>query len=289
MGATAKKEIVPVELEATGDGDVTKALAHVNGIVDKIAGLVGTKKEAKAPVEGEAPATDAAAEGDDDDDDATSAAEGDTDAAADTTKSMKSVLEKCGLDPTVMKTVMSKLKAAGFSGGAPPFAKKPKAGEDDAEGDDKKKKTKKAATADDAADAPLTMASLASAVQKAAAFTPARIKSLQEAHEILKIVLEAVTPGTSPDNKTPAVQTHGNPSSVTELTNPNKKPSVPTMKSEGGDELVSTLKNLATSVEGLLGRVEAIEKARPASNSVDSDGATDTNAKKSRSLWGGVL
>jgi hypothetical protein len=275
MGATAKKEVVPVDAEEAVDGDVTKALSHVNAIVDKIAGLVvGTKKEAKAPVEGE-PVTDDT-EGDD--------ADGDTEPTADTetakAASMKSVLEKCGLDAGMVKTTMAKLKAAGFSGGAPPFGKKPGGKAPEKDDSEEEKKTSKSD------DAPLTMATLASAVQKAAAFTPARIKALQDAQDILKLVLEAVAPGTSPDANTPQVQTHSNPSAVAELTKPNTKPSVPTMKSE---ELVDTLKGLATAVNGLVTRVESIEKARPASNSADPEGATDSNARKSRSIWGGVL
>lgn len=285
MGATAKKEVVSVEAEPVVDGDVTKALAHVNAIVEKIAGIVGTKKEAKPPA-GEEPTEGAA--GDDD------AADGDTDddteetpAEVDTTKTtIKSVLEKCGMDGAMVKTTMAKLKAAGFTGGAPPFGKKPKGKEDDEEDDDKGKKKKTAKSSDDE---PLTMASLASAVHKAAAFTPARIKALQDAQDILKLVLEAVSPGTSPESKVPVVQTHGNQSSVSDLTKPNTKPSVPTMKSEGGDELVTTLKSLTDAVGGLVTRVEAIEKTRSASNSADPEGATDTGTKKSRSLWGGVL
>lgn len=273
MGATAKKEVVPVEVEDVDldGGDVTKALSHVNAIVEKIAGIVGTKKESKAPVEGEPKPSDA--DGDTEKDDDTEPTETDTAKA-----SMKAVLEKCGMDAAMVKTAMSKLKAAGFSGGAPPFGKKPKAEDDNAD------KTSK--NADDVS-APLTMATLASAVTKAAAFTPARIKALQDAQDILKLVLEAVAPGTSPDSKVPVVQTHGNPSSVSDLTKPNTKPSVPTMKS--GDELVTTLKSLADAVGGLLTRVEVIEKTRVASNSADPDGATDTGAKKSRSIWGGVL
>lgn len=268
MGATAKveKEIVPVEVDS--DENVTKALAHVNGIVEKIAGMVQTKKESKAPVEG----------GDD-----SEGGDGEEPAAEEPVeKSLKSVLQACGMDKAMMKTAMAKLKAAGFGDGAPPFAKKPGGGKPPEDGAQKTSKS-----SDD--DAPLTLAGLASAVTKAAAFTPARIQALTQAQEILKIMLEAVSPGTSPDSSVPQVQTHGNPSSVAELTKPNTKPSVPTMKSSDSDELISTLKSLAGAVDGLVTRVEAIEKARPASNSADPEGATDTNAKKSRSIWGGVL
>lgn len=263
MGATAKveKEVVPVEVD--GDENVTKALAHVSGIVEKIAGMVETKKESKAPTAPEGGEGDKGGEGD----------ESDTEEPIE--KNLKSVLQACGMDKAMMKTVMQKLKAAGFSGGDMPAGKPPEGGA---------QKTSKA-TDDD--DAPLTMAGLASAVKKAAAFTPARIQALTQAQEILKLVLEAVTPGTSPDSSVPQVQTHSNPSAVAELTKPNTKPNVPTMKAS--DELVSTLKGLASAVDGLVTRVEAIEKARPASNSADPEGATDTGTRKSTSIWSGVL
>jgi len=277
MSATAtKKEAVRVPLEVIeGEGGdaVAKALEHVSGIVDKISSLVNTRKETKAPKEGDEPT-----EGGDGDD----AEDGDTEETpTEKAASLKSVLEKCGVDTAMAKKVAAAMKAAGFAAGLP-SGKKPKPGEEDAS-----MKTKKS-TEGDETEEPLTMAALATAVQKAAAFTPQRIKALQNAQDILKLVLEAVTPGTSPDSTVEPVQTHGNPSSVTELTNPKKKPTVPTMKSEEGDKVVELLKSLSTAVGGLVDRVEAIEKARPASNSL-GEGGTDTNTKKSGSIWSGVL
>lgn len=277
MGATAKaeKEVVPVELEATADDNVTKALEHVSGIVEKIAGLVNTKKEAKAP-SGEEPKSESA-----DDTEETETAETSTDTeeteTADVSKggpSMKSVLQACGLDATKVKTVMAKMKAAGFMAGDAPAGKPPQGGA---------QKTTKAK----GDDAPFTMNDFAQAVTKAAAFTPARIEQLKAMQETLKLMLEAVTPGTSPDANVPKVQSHGNASSVATLTTPNTKPNVPTMKSS--DELVATLKALGDGLATVSTRLEAIEKARPASNSADPEGATDTGTTKSKNLWSGVL
>lgn len=273
MGATAKveKEVVPVEADgATGDENVTKALAHVSGIVEKIAGMVTTQKEAKPP-EGETPAPAEEDGGSDD----TGADDSDGDGeSADVTKSLKTILQACGLNKSQMATAMAKLKAAGFMAGDMPAGKPPKNGA---------QKTTKASDGD----APFTMANFAEAVTKAAAFTPARIEQLKQMQETLKLMLEAVTPGTSPDSTVPQVQTHSNPSAVSNLTKPNTKPSVPTMKSS--DEVVTLIKSLAGAVDGLVDRVAAIEKARPASNSADAEGATDTNTEKSTSLWRGVL
>lgn len=282
MGATAKveKEVVPVELDATADDNVTKALAHVSGIVDKIAGLVNTKKEAKAP-SGEEPSNDstedAADEGETETETETTET-GETE-AADVSKggtSMKSVLQACGMDKAMIKTVMAKMKAAGFMAGDAPAGKPPQGGA---------QKTSKAAKTGD--DAPFTMLDFAAAVQKAAAFTPARIEALKQVQETLKLMLEAVAPGSAPDANVPKVQSHGNASAVATLTTPNTKPNVPTMKSS--DELVETLKALGDGLATVSTRLEAIEKARPASNSADPEGATDTGTKKNTSLWSGVL
>lgn len=273
MGATAKaeKEVVPVELEEAADDNVTKALEHVGGIVEKIAGLVSTKKEAKAPTS-EEPKGDSA--GDAEETETTDDTETE---AADVSKggtSMKSVLQACGMDKAMVKTVMAKMKAAGFMAGDAPAGKPPQGGA---------QKTTKA----NSEDAPFTMNDFAQAVTKAAAFTPARIEALKQMQETLKLMLEAVTPGTSPDSNVPQVQSHGNASSVAALTTPNTKPSVPTMKST--DELVATLKALGDGLATVSTRLEAIEKARPASNSADPEGATDTGTKKSNNLWSGVL
>jgi hypothetical protein len=281
MGATAKKQPEAVELEVTegGDANVTKALEHVNGIVTKLAGLVAVKKETKAPADGDAPA----------DDDA------DEDAEETTTKAvtMESVFEEAGLDAKTTKVLVEKLKKAFPFPPKKPGKGKPDAASADGEDGGDEKKTKKN-KADDKltevlAEEPLTMAGLALAVQKAAAFTPQRIKALQSAQDILKLVLESVAPMASPDANVPVVETHGNPSSVTDLTKPNKKPTMTGTTKSVDDAIVTTLKGLAEAVGGLVERVEKIEKVRGASNSAEPDGATDTVTKKASSIWSGVL
>jgi hypothetical protein len=287
MSASAAKKQREADDDTDEASDVSKALEHVNGIVTKITQLVTAKSERTPPVEG-----GESGEGDDEEE----TEETPTEKAA---KSLKAVLAKCGMDPAMSKQVYSSLKAAGFDLSAkaaaekgafpfPPKKPKGKAGDDEeAEGEKPTKTKKNNIELVDEADAPLTMAMLATAVQKAAAFTPARIKALTDAQEILKLVLEAVTPGTSPDSKVPAVATHGNDSGISDLTKPNTKPSVPTMKSADG-EVVALIKSLAGAVEGLVDRVQAIEKARPGSNSVADEGGTDSNVQKS-GMWKGVL
>ena len=52
-------------------------------------------------------------------------------------------------------------------------------------------------------------------------------------------------------------------------------------KSEDGEVLAE--------VKKLVERIEKIEKVRSPSASVEGDGGTDTNVKKSESFWSGVL
>jgi hypothetical protein len=279
--AAAKKQRVQVETDddeaTTNDDAVAKSLEHVNGIVEKITALV-------AKGEKPAPDPDSGKGGEEEDDDTQDTDTSDEETLKAAAKSLKSVLAKCGMDAEMSKKVYGSLKAAGFdltAKGGMPFMNKPKGkGGNDMTDEEK---TSKASSGDE----PLTMANLALAVQKAAAFTPARIAQLKSAQEILKLVLEAVTPGTSPDSSVPAVQTHGNPSSVADLTKPNTKPSVPTMKS-ADPEIVTLFKSLSGAVEKLVERVEAIEKARPGSNSLGDQGGTDSAVKKSN-MWSGVL
>lgn len=275
-GQAQEKATLAIDVEDDGDTNVVKALEHVNSIVSKIGGIVGTKKESKPP-----------AEGDKKDDDDSEDNDGDTE-GTETAKSLEDVF--AGLDAATAKTLKASLKKAGF-----PFPPKPgkgkgkgKASADDDDEDDEKK-TKKSAAADES-DAPLTLAGLVGVVQKAAAFTPARVKALQDAQEILKIVLEAVAPGKSPNANVPVVESHGNVATTDTLTKPNKKPTITgTLKSSDEPEVVELIKSLSGAVGTLLTRVEAIEKGRPASNSVGDDGPPDTTTQKSKSIWSGVL
>jgi hypothetical protein len=314
MGANAvvkKRVSMPVD-DADGDEDaVSKALGHVSGIVDRIASIV-TKKSEDDSDESEEPGDEESEEessddGDSDDADGEESSDDGDESEADVEKgaSLKSVLRKCGLEGPAMKTALIKLKAAGidpnsaFASGEKKAKPKPKfppeglkkpdpkakggkgtkggkgaAKADDDEGDEEK--TSKASE-----DEPLTMASLAEAVQKAAAFTPARITQLKNAQEILKLVLESVAPGEVPHNKAPVLGKHGNKSHLGV-----KKSSD---DSEPLTQIAKALQDVSETIESMNERIEAIEKARPGSNSVDVEGTTETKTKKSASLWNGVL
>lgn len=257
-----------VEVQVDGDSAVQKAIEHVNSIVDNITKVVTEK-------------TKSASDSDQ------SVDSGDTQDVSKAT--IKSVLSALGMKGDDMKKACDKLKAAGFNSdqkfpsAQPPVKKDASGDSDEGEAD-----TKKSDTDPIVEDQPLTMQGLVDAVSKAAAFTPGRIKQLQDAQDILKLVLEAVAPGAVPKTKVPGVESHSNPSAVSDLSQPKKKP---VMKSADGenDELVSTLKSLADGVKNLTERVESIEKTRNASNSVEEDGDTDTNTQKNQGLWNGLL
>lgn len=251
---------------------VAKALESVNEIVGRIESI--TKSAAKA-------------EGKTDD---TSTDDVDVDKAD---ESIQSVLEKAGLKGDAMKAAVDNLTKAGFDPKKPfPGAKssdKKKAEDKKAEDDAKKKTTKAAddasddasdddASTDDAIDnTPLTMDGLVDAVAKAAAFTPARVAKLKEAADILKLVLEAIAPNATPKTRVPAVDQHSLGNATAVLT-------------KADEQVLKAIKNLGGLVEGLGERVEGIEKARNASNSVDDDGDTDKGTVDTeKAIWKGIL
>lgn len=265
-------ESVQVQVDGS-ESSVQKAIEHVNSIVENITKVV-TEKNQGAEEGNEQP-------------NAQSADSGDTQNVE--KASIKSVLSALGMSGDDMKKACEKLKAAGFNPNqklpsAQPPVKKDASGEDSDEGETD---TQKSDTDPIVQDQPLTMQSLAEAVQKAAAFTPGRIQQLQAAQEILKLVLEAVAPNATPKTKVPGVETHSNSSAVGDLSKPKKKPVM--KNADDNNELVSTLKSLADGVKALTERVENIEKTRNASNSVEEDGDTDTNIQKSTNLWTNLL
>lgn len=291
MGANAASAAVnkePVNVQTdVGNAEVAKALEHVNGIVAKITQIV-TRKDA-----------DPNDEDDDEDSDESNAEE--TVEAADVEKAarseLKSILMAAGLEGDALKGAMKKCKAAGVAeklakAFPPPKGGKGKADDDeDGKGGKKnpfpKKKVKKAAEVDDSDDSDddgeeteesLTMTSLASAVQKAAAFTPARVEALTRAYETLKLVLESVSPGTTPKTKVPALSTHSNQTGISELT----------QKSLGGVDIADVLKSVGDSLSSISTRLEKIETARGESNSAEDEGTTDTK-KAASGMWSGVL
>lgn len=253
-------ERVPVEV---GDGEaVAKAMEHVNGIVANIMEMVTQKSAATESKE------EASTEGDE-----TPEEEVDTEKG-----SIKSILAAMGMKGDAMKTAMEKLKKAGFDPNMKfPNAKAPVSKA--AEGEEEQTEDDDQVNLDSV---PLTIG----AIQKAAAFTPTRVSQLQSAVETLKLVLEAIGVGQVPKTRTPGVETHGNPSSTRGLAGAEKKP---VMKAADGD-LAAVLKSLGDAVGGLSERLEAIEKTRTASNSVEDDADnTDTDTKTQKSMWSGLL
>jgi len=282
--AGSEAQRVTLDVPAADGEAVAKAMEHVSSIVDSIADLA--KSAAIAP------AADDEDDSDDDDADETTDAE--------KAKAMKpaagagggpgkfprnlfkQMLLKAGItDSETLKLLLGGLQKQFESrppaGGQPPMKSGMKPG----------MKTSKASGGEPEApaDTPVTLEML----QKAAVFTPERVAALQSAFETLKMVIEAIQPGQVPATRTPSTTQFG-ASGVRELANPIM---TPTVKSEGEGEpatqLAVTLKSIGETLKTLDGRVQAIEKARPASNSVEGDGGTDNNHKTEKSLWAGVL
>jgi hypothetical protein len=284
---TTEAERIQVEVPEGGE-QVAKALEHVNAIVDNVAKMAagnGNSEENK-PDTDPAPAP----EGGDEDGDAEPTDEEvqkANEAAA--RKAAKAAFAKAGLKGEDLdKAVNTLMEKAGFGKlpfpGAKPFGK-----------GGKTKKTEKSATEQHAEDwngeTSLTMDGLAEAVNKAKAFTPARIAKLAEAMEILKLVIESVQPNMSPKTR-PSGSTQFGASGISDLSAGAKKPVVKSEEdaiTEGFKEVAKAIESIGGSVGKLNERIESIEKARAPSNSVEEDGGTDTKTAKSDGLWSGVL
>jgi hypothetical protein len=262
-------ERVVVEQPAGGESDVASVLKHVNAIVENIATVVKAQSG-----QASAPAIVAAAGG---------ALETESDEEADVEKSLTEALKAMGIEPTAEQ--LAKAKKAGFDPAQKfPFAKKPR---------DKEKKTTKAAPKDEVeafAETALTIEGLSSMITKAKKFTPGRIEKLKGAVDALKGLLEeidSVPQGTNP-GVSPGGSTSFGSSGVKDLTNgtnvDTSKSAEPSMA-----DVLKAVNGLAESVKGLSGKVETIEKARPASASLEGQGGTESNVKKSSSIWGGIL
>ena len=142
-------------------------------------------------------------------------------------------------------------------------------------------------------------------IQKAKAMTPARIAKLQAAmEELQKLMMEVITPGSSPATRTPAVSQHSNP-------NTTRAALVGTMKRDDMEGVLKALSSVLDKLESVTGaktepvsksqdgegdikaalqsiqkRLEAIEGARPAPT---SQGGDNTDTKVRKSFWAGVL
>jgi chemotaxis protein histidine kinase CheA len=259
-----------VEVEQSGnESEVANVLKHVNAIVENIANVVKAQApQASAPAIAAATGTPAA--GDDDEEDGEESVE----------KSISAALKAAGIEPT--EEQMKKMKAAGFDPSQKfPTAKKPM------------EKTKKAAAPAAAAEAAveeaaLTIEGFSDLITKAKKFTPGRIEKLKGAVEALKGLLEeidSVPQGTNPGVSPAGGQQFG-ASGIKVLTE--KANGEPSDLVKAVTELANVVKGLAEGQKAVTEKVEAIEKARPASASLEAQGGTDTKVAKS-ALWSGIL
>jgi len=262
-------ERVEIEQAAGGESDVASVLKHVSTIVENIAKAVKAENgQASAPAIAAATGTPAATESEEDED---------------VEKSLTEALKAMGIEPTAEQ--LAKAKKAGFDPAQKfPTAKKPL-----------EKETKKAAAAPTEAEAVaetvLTIEGLSSLITKAKKFTPGRIEKLKGAVEALKGLLEEIdsvpqgtNPGVSPSGTT-TFGASGIKGSLTAGDNVDtSKAKEPTMA-----DVLKAVNGLAEVVKGLGGEVESIKKARPASESLEGKGGTDTETKKSAGLWSGLL
>jgi hypothetical protein len=250
-------EKVPVEVNKAATEAVEKAMAQVTELVENIAKAAqGTTQD--TPADGE----------------------GDTD------------VEKANKNPRGM--FMKQLKANGVEGDKlekalaefdkafPMF--KPGAGTQKPEKSVQKDVNGGEGEADDGdADITKTLEAIALSIHKAKQFTPKRQEALEKAigtlQDLLKeLGMQKIPTGQSPSSTVPAGTMFG-ASGVATLTK----------GIEALSETVAKALGEVQEVTKALGdRVEAIEKTRQPSTSVDGDGDTDTTTTK-KSMWSGVL
>lgn len=261
--ASDEAERVAVEQPAS-DEAVSKALEHVSNIVENVAKAFGLPPAA-APAGAPAPAATAAVV---------------TEESTEKAMTMKDLMKAVGMKDD--EETMKKLKAAGFDPEQKfPTAKKPL---------DSEKKTYK--SAESLEDAPFTMEGFAELITKAKKFTPGRVASLKSALETLKALMddiEEIPQGTMP-GVSPGGSNQFGASGVKTLSD-----GAAVMKSATDVQILEALTNLATVVKSLKdehtvlkGEVEAVTKARPASESLEASGGTETKVSKN-ALWGGIL
>lgn len=264
-GGASETERVMTETLVADDAAVTKALEQVSKIVDKIEQIA---KGSQQPVP-ETPSAETSEE---------NVAEVTTDEAeVDVEKSVETLLKTLGFEGDAFEAAKKKLEKAGFKNPGFKGMKAPLA------------KTQKAESIEDTDGAvPLTLESFVDAVSKAKAFTPARVEKLLKLQEIVKELIESIGVGQSPNTNVPTVQTHPNNSQV-RPTGTSEPLRVAKSELEGLTEAITkSLEPLVETVKSLSGRVEAIEKARPAGNALPEN-ETDTNVKKNANFWSGIL
>jgi len=252
-------EQVQVEVSKAADKAVEDAMAKVTKLVETI-----TTKAAEQPAETGEEAT----------------AEGEAETEVDVEKGdmrgkYKAQLVANGVKNKALEKAMAEFDKAfpmfrpGKAGGKPPLAKTQKntEGEQATEPEDNEAMITK------------TMDALVEGIQKAKAFTPKRQETLKAAIETLQDLLKQVSmkeipTGGNPKNPLPKGTAFGE-SGVIALTK-----RIEELTEALSSSVVETTKSLSE-------RVEAIEKTRQPSTSVEGDGVTETKTEKS--FWSGIL
>ena len=259
--ASDEAERVAVEQPAS-DEAVSKVLEHVSNIVENVAKAYGVAPAAAGAIAAATPAAPAPA-----------AEAVVTEESTEKAMTMKDLMKAVGMKDD--EDTMKKLKAAGFDPNQKfPTAKPPVA-----------KTTKAAGEVDE--DAPFTMAGFTDLIAKAKKFTPGRIDSLKSAVSALKALLDEVDEvpqGTNP-GVSPGGSTQFGSSGVKVLT---EKSAVDAEILKALTGLTDVVKSLQKDQTALKGEVEAVSKARPASESLEAAGGTETKVSKS-ALWSGIL
>lgn len=243
-------EVVAVDVEATTDAAVNKALSDVASMVENIAKAAGINLATPNPAPPAAEATPAAEDVD-------------TEKATDKRRGMyKAQLAKAGISGDAMTKAMAEYDKA-FPP-FPPAQKTTKSAEP----------TPEQIQAAEEADAVKALTLLEQAVSKAKRFTPARVAELQKAVEALQKLLAVVDvpQGTSPKTSTPGNTMFG-ASGVQELTK----------------SINALTETVTKSISGLTERVETIEKARTPATALESEETETTTEPVKKGFWEGVL
>lgn len=143
-------------------------------------------------------------------------------------------------------------------------------------------------------------------IQKAKAFTPARLAKLAEALETLqKLMMDVIPHGVGPKTSTPTVNQHSNPNTTRDALVGTQK------NADGESELQATLKAILAKLEpkevattksaeptaadaivdtlkSIQERLTKIEQARPASNA-EGDDEKQRTQKANGTFWKGIL
>lgn len=257
--ASDEAERVAVEQSATEGEAVNAALGHVSQIVENIAKALNLPSAATPVVAAVAAPT--------------------IEEGVEKAMTMKDLMKAMGKE--MDEEAEKKMKAAGFDPNQKfPTAKPPV----------DSTKTSKALVSAEASEA-FSMDSFVDLITKAKKFTPGRVEKLKGAYETLKALLdeiEQIPQGTMP-GVSPGGSTQFGGSGVKVLTEKSaNSPEFQTEVLKALTELATVVKSLQGEQAALKTEVETVAKARPASESLEAAGITESKVTKS-ALWSGVL